>query len=124
MTRPGVKTILLVEDDEDLRSLLEKVLSEDYYVRSCGSATEALRRLHTERVHVVLTDLGLPDLGGEYLVRAAHGAMPPVPVVVMSGDRDRLEACRELADATLPKPCALPDMRAVVQRLARCCQGA
>ena len=123
MTKPGVKTILLVEDDDDLRSLLARVLAEDYYVRSCGTATEGLRRLHTERVDVLLTDLGLPDLGGEYLVRAAHNTMPPVPVVVMSGDRDRLAACRDLADASLPKPCALPEVKAALQRAAGCCQG-
>ena len=114
----ALKTILLVEDDQDLRDFLEKVLAQDYYVRSCATATEGLRRLYTERVDVLLTDLGLPDLGGEYLLRAAHNAMPPVPVVVMSGDRDRLAACRELADAMLPKPCALKDVRNAVQRAA------
>jgi DNA-binding response OmpR family regulator len=111
--------VLLVEDDDDLRALLEAALPPEFQVRSCGSGPEGLKRLESERFDVLLTDLDLPVVRGEDLVERAR-AMSPMGVVVMSGDPDRLESCRGLADAVVTKPFPLRAVRAALRRAVGC----
>jgi DNA-binding response OmpR family regulator len=110
--------VLLVEDDDDLRELLTEALVPEFEVRGCATGNEGLRRLRSEAVDVLLTDLDLPLVRGEQLVVAARGLERPVGVVVMSGSRDRLDTCRTHSDAALVKPFSVPTARAALQRAA------
>ena len=103
--------VLLVEDDADLRGMLEGMLPE-FEVRACSTGSEGLDVLQTERVDVLLTDLELPGVSGEQLARVARALPRPVAVVIMSGNLARLEASRELADAVLVKPSPMAAVRA------------
>jgi CheY-like chemotaxis protein len=108
--------VLLVEDDDDLRGVLELALGSEFDVRSCATGTEALERLRTERVDVLLTDLDLPGASGEALAEVARTLPGRVPVVAMSGDVVRLEACRRMVDAVIAKPSPLAAIRAALRR--------
>ena len=110
--------VLLVEDDEDLRGMLEGMLPE-FEVRSCATGSEALDVLQTERVDVLLTDLELPGVSGEVLARFARALPRAVAVVVMSGNLARLEAGRVLADAVIVKPTPMAAVRAALMRAVR-----
>jgi DNA-binding response OmpR family regulator len=104
-----VKTIYVVEDDEGVRDMLERVLGTIYNLRSFASGREALNALQAFTPDVLLTDLGIPDIAGEDLARAAGQiAVPPPRVVVMSGDRRRLLMATRWAHAIVPKPFAIP----------------
>jgi len=115
--------VLLVEDDAEVRRVMEMALAPEFDVRSCRTGTEGLQMLRTERVDVLLTDLDLPGLSGEALAEAAKMLPRPVPVVAMSGDFGRLEACRSRVDAVIVKPAPLSAVKAALRRATRWSQS-
>jgi CheY-like chemotaxis protein/HPt (histidine-containing phosphotransfer) domain-containing protein len=113
-------TVLYVEDDPASARLTEEVLRRLPAVRLlvAGTGAEGLALAERERPHLVLLDLGLPDLSGdEVLRRLREGPSVAVPVVVVTGD-SRPERLRELRDAgasdTLAKPVDLARLLALV----------
>ncbi len=103
-----VKTLYVVEDDEGVRALLERVLGTFYSLRTFSTGREALNALQALPPDVLLTDLQLGDFSGESLAWAAGILETPPRVVVMSGNRHRLRQAARWAQATVPKPFAIP----------------
>jgi two-component system, cell cycle response regulator CpdR len=114
-----VTRVLLVEDDDGVRAALERALQPEFEVVSSSTGGDGLRRLSAGAFDVLLTDLGLPDMAGETLAVAARRLEPAIGVVIMSGDADRLETSRGLADAALGKPCPLEVTKATLRSAAR-----
>jgi CheY-like chemotaxis protein len=100
--------VLLVEDDDDNRELMGEVLEgAGFVVVSAASGDEGLKVLAETRVDVVVTDVGMPGMGGLELARAAKGIAPDVPVVVVTGWAERediAQARGREVDAVLVKP--------------------
>ncbi len=100
--------VLLVEDDEDNRELMAEVLeAAAYEVLSVASGAEGLRTLAERSVDAIVTDVGMPGMGGLEVARAAKRIAPGVPVVVVTGFADRediLSARGREVDAVLVKP--------------------
>lgn len=100
--------VLLVEDDDDNRELMAEVLAASgYEVLAAASGQDGLRILAERSVDVVVTDVGMPGVGGLEVARAAKGLAPAVPVVVVTGwaERDDLARARgHEVDAVLIKP--------------------
>jgi CheY-like chemotaxis protein len=115
---PDRVDVLLVEDDDDNRELMAEVLAAaGWRVHSVAGGREALRILSERSVDVVVTDLGMPGMGGLELVRAAKAIAPSVPVVVVTGwtgreDVDQARG-REVA-AVLVKPVDPPKLQEAV----------
>jgi CheY-like chemotaxis protein len=92
--------ILLVEDNETIRSAFSILLEESgYHMHGAGSAAEAIRAVEACTPDLVLMDLGLPDVGGVELTRQlkAREDTRDVPVVALTGramEADRA-ACME-----------------------------
>ncbi len=103
----GVR-VLLVEDDEDNRELMAEVLeSAGYQVVTAGTGAEGLRILAESSVDVVITDVGMPGMGGLEVARAAKEIAPRVPVIVVTGyaEREDIASARgREVDAVLVKP--------------------
>jgi CheY-like chemotaxis protein len=104
---PGLR-VLLVEDDEDNRELMAEVLSASgFEVLSAASGPEGLRTLSEHPVDVLVTDVGMPGMGGLEVARAAKQIAPAVPVLVVTGwaDHADLQAAQgKDVDAILLKP--------------------
>src|SRR5215469_18547288 len=110
---PGAR-ILLVEDDEVLRDVVERNLrARGHEVRIAADARSALAQLHAAPLDLIVLDINLPDQTGWEVLRAAQRerCLPPgvegdkLPVVVLSAVRvspGRLAEFRPLA--YLPKP--------------------
>ena len=90
-------TILYVEDNPDNRSLIRRVLeAEDYAVVEAIKATQALEKLETGSINLVLMDINMPDIDG-YTLTAKIKAIEKfanIPIVavtanVMRGDREK-----------------------------------
>jgi DNA-binding NtrC family response regulator len=82
------ETVLLVEDDEEVRFLLYSILKADGYVvleaRDGEHALEVVGA-HTGRIHLILTDVRMPRLGGRALVEALLPGHAGMKVMFMSG---------------------------------------
>jgi PAS domain S-box-containing protein len=84
----GSETILLVEDEEALRGLLQEVLAESgYKVLQASSGAEALRvsRAHAGPVDLLLTDVVMPGMGGREVATALAAERPGLRVLFASG---------------------------------------
>jgi two-component system cell cycle sensor histidine kinase/response regulator CckA len=85
---PGSETILLVEDQEEVRRLTGRILrANGYNVIEAGDGMDALAILEAKAraVSLVLTDAIMPRMNGPALMRAARGRWPNLPFVIMSG---------------------------------------
>jgi PAS domain S-box-containing protein len=94
-------TVLLVEDDELIRSATAEMLSDaGCQVKEAGTAKEALKILDGDLVDILLADVGLPEVTGLELARDARARRPDLCLVLATGDSGvRSEAA--LLDAAL-----------------------
>ncbi len=102
------RTVLLVEDDADNRELMIEVLeSSGFGVVAAPSGAQGIALLRARRFDVVVTDVGMPGVGGLDVARAAKAARPDVPVLVVTGysERDDIAAAEgKEVDRVLVKP--------------------
>jgi CheY-like chemotaxis protein len=100
--------VLLVEDDDDNRELMAEVLAASgYEVLPAATGRDGLKALSERSVDVVVTDVGMPGMGGLEMARAAKAIAPTVPVVIVTGwaDREDIASARgREVDAVLVKP--------------------
>src|SRR5438876_12352325 len=89
--RMAQKTVLLVEDDPDIRDIVQDVLeAEGYDVVPASHGRQALEFLvgtrESERPHLVILDMMMPLVDGRHVLEAIRSddALSSVPVVVMS----------------------------------------
>jgi CheY-like chemotaxis protein len=120
----GGLRVLLVEDDDDNRELMAEVLaSSGCEVLCASSGQDGLKTLSEHSVDVVVTDVGMPGMGGLEMARAAKAIAPKVPVVVVTGwaERDDIASARGRdIDAVLIKPV---DPDALTQTVSDVAQG-
>ena len=115
--------ILVVDDDEPLRALIEEILlTADYAVTTAANGQQALQCLNQQSFDLVITDLVMPDLDGTELIRQIRRDQPTLPIVAVSGagrDADLyLRIAEKLgASALLSKPFR---MRAVLETVDSC----
>ena len=91
ITRRGSETVLLVEDDEPLRTLAREILSiQGYTVLDATSPSEALRLAdaHPGPIHLLLTDVVMPQMNGRQVADHLLTARPGLKVLFMSGYTD------------------------------------
>ncbi len=105
----GTETVLIAEDDPAVRSLARRVLqSYGYKTIEAATGTQAIgagRR--TTALHLLLTDVVMPELGGPELFAAVQEFHPKLRVVYMSGYTEHDHArhgVERLGGAFLPKP--------------------
>jgi two-component system OmpR family response regulator len=115
--------VLLVEDDDDNRELMAEVLaSSGCEVLSAATGQDGLRTLSESSVDVVVTDVGMPGMGGLEMAKAAKAIAPTVPVVVVTGwaEREDIANARgKHVDAVLLKPVEPDALSQTVSDLAR-----
>jgi CheY-like chemotaxis protein len=87
----GSETILLVEDDEQVRAVARAILRHNGYEvvesRSPGEAL-LLSERHRGKIHLLLTDVVMPQMGGPELAKRLAAQRPDIKVLCMSGYTD------------------------------------
>ena len=105
---PGRQTVLVVDDEKNIRKTLRMVLeSEGYAVAEAESAEQALETLRSEPMDLALFDIRLPGMDGLELLARARELWRDLPVIVVSGHAetpDVVEAMRRGAADFLGKP--------------------
>jgi two-component system cell cycle sensor histidine kinase/response regulator CckA len=87
----GGETILVVEDEEDVRSLAVRILEKQGYKvleASCGNDALVLSKERKEPIHMVLTDVVMPGMSGRQLADQLIHLHPKMKVLYMSGYTD------------------------------------
>jgi CheY-like chemotaxis protein len=112
----GSETVLLVEDEEGVRTLVRQVLrGRGYTVLEAGDGAQALRvtEMHLRPIHLLLTDVVMPGVGGRGLAARLAALHPGVKVLFVSGYTDhalvRLGVLEEQVHF-LPKPFTPADL--------------
>ncbi len=98
----GDETILLVEDEREVRELAREVLeSHGYHVLCCASPEDAITecRAHPGPLDLMITDVVMPGMNGLELRRRMADARPGMRVLYMSGYADRAAALGAAGDA-------------------------
>lgn len=80
------KNILIVEDDNVIIELLQDCLKkDDINTLSASNGVEALKMLKLMHIDLLITDLMMPKMGGEELIKNLREFAPKLPVVIFSG---------------------------------------
>ena len=120
---PRVATVLVVDDDEAIREVLRWMLeSGGYRVLEAGDGRQALAKVRSEDIDLVLTDLIMPEQEGVETIQVIRRKWPSIKVIAMSGafGGEFLRIAKMLgAHGTLQKPLrAELVLRAVADALA------
>ncbi|MDO8837081.1 MAG: response regulator [Vicinamibacterales bacterium] len=117
------KTILLVDDQADVRRILKRMLSSlGYAVLAAEGGDEALslEREHEDRIDVLLTDLEMPGMDGRQLAAEVRRRRPDIGVLFLSGQPDDLapdiRGDQNESDFLL-KPCTMNELSRSLSRL-------
>ena len=107
----GSETVLLVEDEDEVRRLVRRVLeSSGYIVLEARNGADAMSeaRLRTGPIHLLLTDVVMPRMSGPELARQLSLERPGMRVLYLSGHPSEMVAEQYGATPCLAKP-MLPD---------------
>lgn len=120
--------VLVVEDEEDIAFPLVRTLErEGYEVTWIETGLQALEHLSTESPDIMILDLGLPDMDGLDVCRAARDAGFDGGILIVTaraGELDRVVGLDFGADDYLSKPFGLAELQARVRALLRRSQSA
>lgn len=120
---PGsAATVMVVEDHADMRRFIVEALRGEWQVLASGSADTALAAMRAEPPDLLVTDLMLPGVSGEQLVREirADQRLAQLPVLVLSARADdalRVELLTGGVQDYVTKPFAAQELRARVRNL-------
>lgn len=111
-------TILLVEDDKAIRSLLHTALGlRGYACHMAETGTASILDAVSHQPDTIILDLGLPDMDGVELIKKIRG-WSNVPIIVVSArseDQDKIDALDAGADDYLTKPFSIDELLARVR---------
>ncbi|MBR6078168.1 MAG: response regulator, partial [Paludibacteraceae bacterium] len=116
------KTILVVDDDDEIRSFLCEELAGLYNIVDCSDGKSAYEILTRENIDMVISDIMMPEVDGIELckrirrnVRISH--LPVILLTAKSSDQDRIEGLQTKADAYVTKPFNLELLLTIISNL-------
>lgn len=112
------KNILIVEDDPQIRNFIAYALkSEGFSYRTSQNGTNALSLLVSEKIDLLLLDLGLPDMDGKEIIGKVRewSDMPILVVSARDQDREKVAALDKGADDYLTKPFSSAELMARIR---------
>jgi CheY-like chemotaxis protein len=99
---------LIVDDNEQVRHYLQRLLSQVFHLEADAVACplEAIRLLHESNYCCLITDLEMPEMDGVELLQAIYESKPLLRTALLTGSEDapRLESARALGAEVLVKP--------------------
>ena len=116
----GAARILVVEDKPEMRGFLADTLGAEYVVETAADGAEGLDQASQRRPDLILTDIMMPGMSGDRLIRELRRRpeLADVPIIVLSARADealRIELLRDGAQDYVTKPCAREELLARVR---------
>ncbi len=112
--------VLVVDDEKNIREGLKKALELDgYNVYLAADGLEGLKLIENEEIDLVITDLRMPEMSGEELLRRVVESYPTVQVIILTGHgtiETAVQAMRDGAFDFLTKPVNLDRLSLLVKR--------
>jgi two-component system OmpR family response regulator len=118
----GVKHILVVDDDIEIRELLSDFLARNgFRVTAAPNGAAMMQTLGTVRIDLVILDIMMPGEDGLSLCRRlrANGSMPIIMLTAAGGETDRIVGLEVGADDYVPKPFSTRELLARVRAVLR-----
>jgi nitrogen regulation protein NR(I) len=115
-----LSTILIVDDDDQLRRSFEKLLTQEgYTVQTAASGEAGLAVVEKGAPDLIILDVRLPGMNGLETFQAVHRIEPKLPVIIMTAfgtTETAIEATKMGAFDYVLKPFEIPDMLLVIQQ--------
>jgi PAS domain S-box-containing protein len=119
--------VLVVEDTVDDRDILVSMLEQqNFETRAAGTAADALKVLGDWRPHMVVSDIGLPEIDGYQLIKEIRargegecGSVPAIAVTAYASAEDRQKAIAAGFQEHLPKPVTTKALLAAITTLVK-----
>ena len=116
-----MKRILVVDDEENARIALSKILSrEGYDVASAGNGYEALNYLRGKDVELIITDINMPEMNGMTFLRELNRNHPSCSVIMITayGEVESyIEAMNLGAFEYINKPVKLDELNKIIHKI-------
>ncbi len=119
-----MQRVLIVDDEAQIRGLLEDLLEGDYEISTASNGAEALQRLRQDGAELIITDLVMPTMNGIDLVMAVRKQFPTLKIIAISGGGgitgrfDYLPVANLVgASRVIRKPFTLADIRTAVREV-------
>ncbi len=109
--------ILLVDDEEMVRSVLTKLLTlRGHAVWAAPSGPDALTLVDARPFDIVFVDQAMPEMNGRELAQILRRRFPALPIVLLTGDTEVGEAGHDI-NVILSKPFQIKEIESTIQRL-------
>jgi putative two-component system response regulator len=116
---PRAPRLLVVDDEESIRTALSRVLQPSFEVLTADSVSNALDLLQTTRFELVLCDVRMPGALGTDLVPQARMIDPDIAILMLSAVNDATTAAQSLTDGAfgyIVKPFDIDELQEAIQR--------
>ncbi|MDR1918839.1 MAG: response regulator [Tannerellaceae bacterium] len=115
-------TVLIVEDDTDMRAFLHKRLKQSYQVIKASDGKKAMEYLKKEQIDIVVTDIIMPEMDGLQLCAEIKSNVDSshIPVIMLTAKADiksRIEGLDAGADAYVEKPFSIEHLLAQISNI-------
>jgi DNA-binding NtrC family response regulator len=112
-----MKTIFVLDDDQDQAELLAEALASDSWrVRAFSDPIRALAALNSDGTDLLVADLSMPWIDGAEVVASARVKRPQLNVILVSGFEQGVEIARRLGLTFFSKPVDLSRLREAATR--------
>lgn len=116
------KTILIAEDDSDIRSFLQGEFKDEYNVYACDNGKSALETILRKAPDLLISDVMMPQMDGFTLCRKIRkninvNSLPIILLTAKTLDEDRIDGLESGADAYIPKPFNIDVLHTTVDSL-------
>ena len=114
--------ILVVEDQEEIRSIVEKYLiKEGYIVLTARDGFEALNKFNTETIHLILLDIMMPGIDGFEVLQEIR-RISEIPVIMLTAKQEEVDRVKGFdigVDDYVIKPFSIKELMLRVKRLIK-----
>jgi DNA-binding response OmpR family regulator len=118
---PDHKRILVIEDDREMRSLLQDFIEDaGFEVDAVADGSEAFRKLARETFDLMITDIRMPGLSGIDILPGLKKLLPQAPVIVITAfgsEKVHHKILERGGNAYLEKPIHLEELRLLIKRM-------